>query len=145
MLDLFQPGERVINDALVAGDIVFFTTFVPSSDPCEAGGESYFYAVDYLCRGLAVDVFSGSGFAKTNVTPDQLSEGQYAELTTSSDSANTVVGYAAKLGEGLPSRPVLDSSIEHVLIQTSNAKIHRIKVNTINNPLYLKGWKEDTY
>lgn len=145
VLDLFRNGERVINDALVAGDIVFFTTFVPSSDPCEAGGDSYFYALDYLCRPLNVDVFAGSGFTLVDLSPDQLSEGQYAALQKTTADGQVAIGYAAKLGEGLPSRPVLDSSIEHVLIQTSNAKIHRIKVKTINDPLYLKGWKEDGY
>jgi hypothetical protein len=49
----------------------------------------------------------------------------------------------AKLGGGMPSHPVLDSSGEHVLIQTSDAKIHRIKVDLPQKPFYLKGWREE--
>jgi hypothetical protein len=42
----------------------------------------------------------------------------------------------------MPTRPVLDSSGKYVLIQTSDAKIHKIRVNLALKSLYLKGWKE---
>jgi len=53
-----------------------------------------------------------------------------------------VKAYRGSLGSGMPSKPVLDSSGEHVLVQTSDAKIHRISVTLPKKPLYLKGWKE---
>lgn len=36
------PSERVITSASVFQGIVFFTTYIPSNDPCEGGGDSWF-------------------------------------------------------------------------------------------------------
>jgi type IV pilus assembly protein PilY1 len=37
-----DSGERVISNAVVINNIVFFTTFIPSDDTCSAGGSSWF-------------------------------------------------------------------------------------------------------
>lgn|GEM_PF-1760573 len=132
VLDLPIPGERVVDSALVAGGIVFFTSFVPKDDPCAAGGDAYLYALDYLCRPLTTNPFQGSGFKK--VTKD-VKDLQDAEYILTSDYA------VVKLGEGMPSRPVMDSSGEHLFIQTSNGEIHRIPV-AVPKPVEKTGWKE---
>jgi len=67
------------------------------------------------------------------------STGDYAAIT----EGTKTVGYMAKLGPGMPSRPVLDSSGEYVFIQTSDAQIHKIKVELLFQPFELKGWKEE--
>ncbi len=132
--DLTRDGERVTDSALVAGELVFFTTFVPNPESCQAGGDGYIYAMDYRCRPL-----SNNPFENTSLT--------YEEIVTGSE--NKVIGYRVHLnpdnpGEGgIPSKPVLDSTGEHVLVQDSTAKIHRIKVELPKNPFYLKGWKEE--
>lgn len=131
--DLTIPGERVVDSALIAGGVVFFTTFVPKEDPCAAGGDAYLYAVDYMCRSMPFDPFVKSGFTKVNKTPDQLADGEYAPIGNS--------GYVLKVGEGMPSRPVMDSSGEHIFIQTSNGVIHRLEVN-VPPPVEKSGWKQ---
>lgn len=132
VLDLKIPGERVVDSALVASGIVFFTTFVPKDDPCAAGGDAYLYALDYLCRPLTVDPFGSSGFAKANKQVKDLEKGEYV-LTSSAA--------ILKIGEGMPSRPVMDSSSEYLFIQTSNGEIHRIQVD-FQEPNQKAGWKQ---
>jgi hypothetical protein len=40
-------SERVIEKPLVVGKVVFFTSFIPSSDPCAGSGSSYLYAINF--------------------------------------------------------------------------------------------------
>jgi type IV pilus assembly protein PilY1 len=124
--------------ALVAGKLVFFLTFVPSIDDCAAGGDAYLYILNYTGNPLSKDPLDGSGFIKKadGTSPSSLKVGEY----TKTDNKT----YVAKVSEsGVPSQPVLDSSNQYVLIQTSDAKIHKIKVNLEGSPLTIKGWKEE--
>lgn len=125
--DFTKEGERVIDSALVAGGLVFVTTFVPSEDPCQAGGEGYLYAFDYNCNFLEDNPFKRSGLK--------------SEAIEKTD--NKAKAYRVQLGPGMPSRPVLDSSGKNLLVQESTGKIHRIKIDLPLKPLYLKGWKEE--
>jgi type IV pilus assembly protein PilY1 len=137
--DFTRPGERVIDSALVAGGLVFFTTFVPTSEPCAVGGYSYLYVVDYKCGNVNPDPFRNSGF-NSRLNLSQVTQGgDYAKISQGTQT----VGYAAMLGPGMPSRPVLDSSGEYVFVQTSDGRIHRIKVDLPLRPMELKGWKEE--
>lgn len=135
--DLFVPGERVVDSALIAGGVVFFTSFVPKDDPCAAGGDAYLYAVDYQCGALSTDPFSTSGFTQVSTTTANLGAGQY---TTVKDGTQ-VKAYVLKIGEGMPSRPVMDSSGQYIFIQTSNGRIHRLRVN-LPDPVERMGWKQ---
>ena len=138
--NLHAAGERIIDSVLVAGGLVFFTTFVPNSEPCAAGGNAYLYVVDYLCRELTMDPLAASTFSKQAAFDFQsLQTGQYAQLQ---DGTKTV-GYIAKIGVGMPSRPVLDSSSQYLFVQTSVAQIHRIRVELQDRPLHMRGWKEE--
>jgi len=137
VFDFDQPGERVVDSALVAGGLVFVTTFIPNDDPCvSGGGDSYLYVFDYMCRPLSYDPLQYSGLEHEWLglgggwTPGNLPPGTQASAVR------------ASLGEGMPSHPVLDSSGKYVLVQTSDAQIHRIRVELPVRPLYLKGWKE---
>jgi len=128
IMDLTTPGEKVINQPLVAGELVFFTTYVPQTSTCGTGGVGYVYVVDYMCRPLASDPFRESGLVSTIFYGDNGSD--YSAVR-------------ASLGSGMPSRPVLDSTGEHILIQTSDAEIKRIKID-LKVQDYLKGWQEET-
>lgn len=139
--DLTIPGERVVDSALVAGGVVFFTTFVPKDDPCAAGGDAYLYAVDYMCRPMPFDPFHNfeRGFDDDNNTkpPEDLEVGEYTLLGQETKPQ----AYVLKLGEGMPSHPVLDSSGKYFIIQTSEGTIHRLQVD-IPKPVKNIGWKQ---
>lgn len=47
-MDFEDPGERNIGQAVLAGEILTFTTFIPSDDLCNMDGESILYALYYL-------------------------------------------------------------------------------------------------
>ena len=40
--DNASTGERVVSNAVVINDVVFFTTYIPNINPCGTGGESWF-------------------------------------------------------------------------------------------------------
>jgi type IV pilus assembly protein PilY1 len=127
IMDLTTPGEKVLGKPLVAGGLVFFTTYVPQASTCGAGGNSYLYVVDYMCRPLQSNPLRDAGLATT--------------IYYSSDGSD-MSAVRASLGEGMPSQPVLDSTGEHVLIQTSDAEIKRIKVELPSSDNF-KGWHEE--
>ena len=128
VFDLTTPGEKVLGQPLVAGELVFFTTYVPQASTCGTGGVGYVYVADYMCRELKFNPFEQSGLTTT---------------VYYSDTAHThTSAVRADLGGGMPSRPVIDSTGEHILIQTSDAEIKRIKVN-IKVKDYYKGWQEE--
>ncbi len=74
-LDLLPPaggaqGERVVSFPLVRRGVVVFSTLIPSSDPCSAGGTSNLMEVDALIGGefiggAAFDV-NGDGLVNAN-------------------------------------------------------------------------------
>ncbi len=135
VLDFTIPGERVLDSALVAGGLVFFTTFVPYNDPCSNSGMSFIYVQDYLCRPLQENPLERSG-----LTVDYLAGSQWQDA--GSEQSATVYRGRLKTSQ-IPSRPVLDSTGENVLVQTGDAKIHKIPVKLPEEPNYLKGWKEE--
>ncbi len=46
-LDFSIPGERNLGQATVLGEVLGFTTYVPSTDPCTPEGDSFLYALYY--------------------------------------------------------------------------------------------------
>jgi type IV pilus assembly protein PilY1 len=129
--DLQDKGEKVINKPLIAGGIVFVTTFSPlkqADDPCMAGGRSYLYAFDYMCQPFP------DGFRPF---PDIISYTIKANTTGSQ-----ILGQKADLGLGVASQPVLDSTGNSLIIQNSQGQITRVQVNLLSPVASLKGWKE---
>lgn len=49
--DADSAGERVISNAVVLNDTVFFNTYIPSIVPCDSGGSSWFMFVDAASGG----------------------------------------------------------------------------------------------
>jgi type IV pilus assembly protein PilY1 len=48
LIDFTESKERNLGQATLLGDILTFTTYIPSIDPCEFEGETYLYALYYL-------------------------------------------------------------------------------------------------
>ena len=64
----FINGERLVTDTAIASGMVVFTSIIPSTTPCVAGGSSWFYSVDYQTGGkvdgaLPSGVFLGDATA----------------------------------------------------------------------------------
>lgn len=60
--DADSAGERVISNAVIINDTVFFTTYIPNSDPCGQGGSSWFMFVNAVDGGTPLEpVISISG------------------------------------------------------------------------------------
>ncbi|MBI4963373.1 MAG: hypothetical protein HY913_08850 [Desulfomonile tiedjei] len=106
--DFATPGERVIGDPLIAFGLVFFTTYIPTSDPCAAGGHGWLYMLDYRCQSL------GDGF-------NPVSESFGRNVIQLPD-----FGAKVDLGTGMPSEPVMDSTGEYVFVQKSDATVVKI-------------------
>jgi type IV pilus assembly protein PilY1 len=43
----YKTGERNLGEAVLAGDVLTFTTYIPTDDPCGIDGESMVYALYY--------------------------------------------------------------------------------------------------
>jgi type IV pilus assembly protein PilY1 len=146
---LTRPGERVLDQALVAGGDVIFTSFIPASSACVSGGESYLNTFDTAFdANITTDPYAASSMAKAP-SVSSLTANQYAQTkqtntanVTSTNTTGAVTGYVADLGSGMPSQPILDSSGNDVFVQTSDAQIHEIKVQ-IGSPVTFRGWKEE--
>ncbi len=130
------PGERVTNNPLIAGGLVFFTTYVPNSDPCSSVGEGYLYIFDYMCKPFPDDF-------------NPINDPAFQDLVTffypgggTTENGYNPVGVRVSLGTGLPSAPVLDSTGQHVIIQSSNADLLKIGIELIEKGLQIRGWTE---
>lgn len=123
------PGERVIGKPLIAGGVIFVTTYVPPSDPCGYTGQAYLYVFGVDCVPLTEPgsiVPTGGG---TAVGP------------TNGGGGTAPAGVRVGLGSGVPSKPVLDSRGENVIIQMSDGTLKRIGVNLPQKPLRVRGWR----
>ena len=112
---------------------MFVTSYLPPTDICSSSGIGYLYIFDYLCN------FFEEGFNPLS-DPDGLDWGWLHQTNEEGDEGH--YGVVIKLGAGMPSMPVLDSSGQHVIIQMATADILRIGVNLPDKPFKMKGWKE---
>jgi type IV pilus assembly protein PilY1 len=110
-------GERVTERAVVAADNVYFTTFAPSGEACQAGGTSWFYHMSYISGGAPKvdDDFEGTATAERS----------------------------EDLGEGVASRPVLDIVNESIIVQSSNATIAVQDIGQAIFHLSVRSWQEN--
>jgi len=60
--------ERVISRPLAAGGVVDFLSYVPNSDLCNKGGNSYLYAVDYQTGAAPTNVAIRALNATTDIS-----------------------------------------------------------------------------
>jgi type IV pilus assembly protein PilY1 len=116
-LDLWHAdGERVIEQAAVVAEKVFFTSFVPGMEPCTAGGQSWMYRVAYDDGALPED-------------PEGEDDGY--------DTRDV------DLGDGVASRPVVDIVNESVIIQSSDASIDIEEIGGTYFHLNVRAWQEN--
>jgi type IV pilus assembly protein PilY1 len=118
-----QHGERNLGQAALLGGLLSFTTFIPSSDVCVAGGTSYLWALYYQ---------TGTAFYQGILgTISKTYEGETMLLNIPKIS----------LGEGLATSPNIHVGSENgstVFVQTSTGDIIRIEED---NPLATKSGK----
>jgi type IV pilus assembly protein PilY1 len=123
-LDFDQPGERNLGQAAILGNIVTFTTFVPSEDICQPEGESFLWAPYYR---------TGTAYMR-NV------------IGTVARDGETEVLRKLSVGAGLASTPNIHTGAEAgstAFVQTSTGAIISVQQN---NPGVIKGgpisWRE---
>lgn len=116
-------GERNLGQAALIGGILSFTSFIPSSDVCVAGGESFLWATYYQ---------TGTPYSQAILgTTNKVFEGNAMLLNT----------HKISLGEGLATSPNIHVGSENgstVFVQTSTGDIIRIEED---NPLSPKSGK----
>lgn len=79
-IDLPASGERVVSDAFVRGDKVFFNTMTPSADPCSYGGSSWMMSVKSVNGGRPTSsVFDYNGDGNVNAS-DKVSDGSVSQV-----------------------------------------------------------------
>jgi type IV pilus assembly protein PilY1 len=73
---LSTAGERSVGSPVILGGLVFYATFVPSTDPCVASGSGYLYGLYYVTGTAPSEpVFSGTSPGGTIATSFALGEG----------------------------------------------------------------------
>ena len=96
-INLSASGERTYTNPLIWGGLVYFTTQIPSDDPCEPGGSGNLMAVKQINGGRpdkpAFD-FNGDGIVDSH---DQVISSDGTEYSPSGDVFNH--------GKGLPTSP----------------------------------------
>jgi type IV pilus assembly protein PilY1 len=124
LIDFTVSKERNLGQATLLGDILTFTTYIPSLDPCEFEGETYLYALYYL---------TGTAFYESVVG-------------TETDAGGEVVLGKVTLGKGLSITPNIHLGREEgskAFVQTSTGAIQTI--DQINPGLIKSGissWRE---
>ncbi len=128
-------SERIIEQPLVVGGIVFFTTYIPDSDICSGRGKSWLFAVDY-----------NTGCASTPPVFDLNGDGSFDENDTIPNPDNPDHPYIAagvSIEGGPGSRPVLGPG-NILFITTPDGGVKAIKVNLPVLKVRLCSWKENT-
>jgi type IV pilus assembly protein PilY1 len=127
-IDFPDLKERNLGQPTLLGDILTFTTYVPSLDPCEFEGYTYLYAV-YYKTGTAF-LASVIGLSETNVN----TEGKAEVLRRTS------------LGKGLSITPNIHTGREEgskVFVQTSTGAIEVVQqANPGGTKSGRVGWRE---
>ncbi len=113
-IDLPLSGDRVTEPAAVVAGSVFFTTYMPSSEVCEAGGHSWLYRVAFN-DGSVPDDGEEDGF----------------------DGDRRI-----DMGDGIASRPVVDIINESVIVQSSDATITIEDIGQVFFNLEVQSWQE---
>jgi hypothetical protein len=107
--------ERASEPAIVYSGIVFFTSVIPNTEPCEAGGYGYLHAMDYTKGTIDEEIIVGAG------------------LMTS-----------VFLGKGAPSRPIIDVGSKQLLIQMSEGDVLKsVFIETPFKDTKIVNWGEE--
>lgn len=88
-MDLPTPGERSITDPVIRGDLVFFNTTIPDSNPCNFGGTGWLMVAKWLNGGR----------------PDTVAFDLNGDGTLNNLDEIAGVGSAGHIIDGLPTSP----------------------------------------
>jgi type IV pilus assembly protein PilY1 len=130
-LNFPDSKERNLGQAVLFGDIVTFTSYIPSPDPCQGEGETYLYATDYR---------TGTAYYTSVIGVDTLVEDPTA-------SGKYKVKRRESLGKGLSITPNIHTGQEEgskAFIQTSTGAI--MVIQEINPGITKSGkisWREE--
>ena len=123
-----NSGERVTASPLVAGKIVFFTTFEPDiDDPCKSGGLARLYAVKY-----------DTGCPPDSPVVDVNGDGVVDE----GDKINGAVPRSIIIGHGLPSDIIFNPADNQIIIQTGDTVVHDIGVRLPGERIKIHTWRQ---
>ncbi|MCF6265371.1 MAG: hypothetical protein L3J57_02355 [Desulfuromusa sp.] len=119
-MDFPDAKERNIGQATLLGKILTFTSFIPSADPCESGGESWVYVLDYE---------TGTAYKNPVIGTDS------TDVTTGSDnvSGKEKILKRQLIGDGLATSPGLHTGRESgakAFIQSSTGEIKTFEEKT---------------
>jgi type IV pilus assembly protein PilY1 len=124
-VDLIEAkGERVSSPPLVLGGLVFFLTFIPDDDPCNAGGTTWLYYREF----------------DTGCVPDKTVFGEDEDPGEAGRPVGKIL-----IGPGFASEIVLCALTQDLLIQTSDTQIHRRKVTLPRGGIENYAWREVFY
>ncbi len=113
-INMDYEGERITEPAAVVAGSVFYTSYLPSTEMCEAGGHSWLTRVSFE-DGSVPDDGEEDGF-EGNRRMD--------------------------MGDGIASRPVVDIINESVIVQSSDATITIEGIGQIFFNLSVQSWQE---
>jgi type IV pilus assembly protein PilY1 len=123
-----NSGERVTASPLVAGGIVFFTTFEPDvEDPCKAGGIARLYAIEY-----------DTGCSPDSPVLDINGDG----VVDDKDKIGGTVPRSIIIGHGLPSDIIFNPADNQIIIQTSDTTVHAITVKLLGERIRIDSWRQ---
>ena len=119
-------GERNISNALVRDGIVFFSTIIPSDEPCDAGGNGFV---------MFLDVENGG--QPDNIILDINNDGEFDQ----DDLFGTQPATGAEFNGGLPSSPAFLANKLYIT-GTNTTRANRSNVSSPNSALGRVSWGE---
>ncbi|MBT0651801.1 pilus assembly protein [Geomobilimonas luticola] len=129
--DLPLSGERVITDPVAKSRKIIFTTFVPSTDPCSAGGISWLMELNMDTGGTLVRPafdLNNNGYVDGS---DTLPSGKYATGT--------------RLGDGIASTPTIVGAydgLEYKYITSSTGTITKLLEGGGTSQFGPRSWRQ---
>jgi type IV pilus assembly protein PilY1 len=112
--ELPNTGERSVTSPVVRGGIVFFNSFVPTTDPCSVGGFGFRFAVDMATGG-----------SPDEVTTDVNNDGVIDDKDGVVDAVGNIDTVAAIRQEGFLPEPVFIEDI--VYTAETPSKVVKLK------------------
>ena len=94
-VDLTDPGERQVSNALLREDRIIFTTLIPSTDPCKPGGTGWLMELDATNGGRVSDTF------------DLNDDGLFDSNDRVTVGSQTIAVSGVKSNSGAPSAPMI--------------------------------------
>ena len=55
-MDFPDSGERIVTDAVIRGDLVFFNSMTPDTNPCQAGGSGWLMVAKWINGGMPGEI-----------------------------------------------------------------------------------------